>query len=126
MFWIGGGSASGKSTVASVLSRRHGIAVHATDATMLEHARRTDAATAPRLHRFLSSTMDQRWLSETPEEMVRGFHWYRGEAFDCIVDDVRAVTGDGSQVIVEGFRLLPRLVAGVDRIADRVERLFGL
>ncbi len=109
--WIGGGSASGKSTVAALLADRHGLTVYSSDDTMLDHARRIDAASAPHLHRFLSQTMDERWLGQTPDEMVATFHWFRGEAFDCIVDDLAEACASGVSVIAEGFRLLPRLVA---------------
>ncbi|MCK5751467.1 MAG: hypothetical protein KAH46_02045, partial [Mycobacterium sp.] len=91
MRWIGGGSASGKSTVAARLADRRGISVYSTDASMLDHARRTAASSAPELHRFLAMTMDERWLGRTPREMAERFHWFRGEAFDCILDDLGAM-----------------------------------
>lgn len=109
--WIGGGSASGKSTVATVLAMRHGLSVYSSDDTMSEHARLTDHESAPGLHRFLSQTMDERWLGRSPEEMADDFHWFRGEAFECIIDDLSAFGDPGATVIAEGFRLLPRLVA---------------
>ena len=87
------------------------MTVYSTDDTMLDHARRTDAVSAPSLHRFLSMTMDERWLGRSPHEMVDDFHWFRGEAFDCIVEDLDAIAACGTRVIAEGFRLLPRLVA---------------
>lgn len=53
--------------------------------------------------------MDERWLNRPPELMLETFHWFRGEAFDLIVEDLLAFPA-GQGVIVEGFRLLPRLV----------------
>jgi hypothetical protein len=53
--------------------------------------------------------MDERWANRSPEVMLDTFHWFRGEGFGLIVEDLLrlpAATG----VIAEGFRLLPRLV----------------
>ena len=42
--------------------------------------------------------------------MFETFPWFQGEGFDLILDDLMALT-DGTAILVEGFRLLPRLVA---------------
>src|SRR4029077_3263572 len=54
--------------------------------------------------------MDERWVSRSPETMLETFHWFRGEGFGLIVDDLIRLP-DAEGVIAEGFRLLPRLVA---------------
>ena len=54
--------------------------------------------------------MDERWVSRSPQVMLETFHWFRGEGFGLIVDDLLRLAGSGSGVITEGFRLLPRLV----------------
>ncbi|MFC9970347.1 hypothetical protein ACFVH6_05530 [Spirillospora sp. NPDC127200] len=53
--------------------------------------------------------MDERWVSRSPREMLDTFHWFRGEGFDLIVEDLLALPAD-RPVIAEGFRLLPDLV----------------
>ncbi len=53
--------------------------------------------------------MDQRWVHRTPQAMLGTFHGFQGEGFDLIVEDVLALPAD-QPVLVEGFRLLPRLV----------------
>ncbi len=53
--------------------------------------------------------MDDRWLNRSPETMLDTFHFFRGECFDRIVEDLLE-TPLGHRVIVEGFRLLPDLV----------------
>ncbi len=51
--------------------------------------------------------------------MVATFHWFRGEAFGCVVEDVDELAASGARIIAEGFRLLPRLVAPLLRKTDR-------
>jgi len=54
--------------------------------------------------------MDERWLNRSPEEMLAAFPWFRGEGFELIVQDLVALP-QGPRILVEGFRLLPSLVA---------------
>ncbi|MDQ1733211.1 MAG: hypothetical protein QOK10_3370 [Pseudonocardiales bacterium] len=108
--WIGGASGAGKSTIARHLAARHGLAVYSTDDVMVDHARRSTPEEAPQLSRFMEMTMDDRWLGQSPEAMLKSFHWFRGEGFDLMVEDLRGLPQQPG-VIAEGFRLLPHLVA---------------
>ena len=109
VYWIGGGSGAGKSTVARRLAARHGLRVYATDDAMAEHARRGSPADAPLLHAFMAMDMDERWVNRSPPAMLETFHWFRGEGFTMIIEDLLRLPRE-TGVIVEGFRLLPRLV----------------
>lgn len=109
VYWIGGGSGAGKSTIARRLADRHGWRLYATDDVMADHARRTSAAEAPFLHEFMAMDMDERWVDRSPETMLETFHWFRGEAFGLIVEDLARIPPK-TPVVVEGFRLLPHLV----------------
>ncbi|MET9765684.1 hypothetical protein ABZ016_42585 [Streptomyces sp. NPDC006372] len=109
VYWIGGGSGAGKSTVARALADRHGWRLYATDDAMPEHARRTTPEEAPLLHKFLAMDMDERWVNRSPGTMLETFHWYHGEGFGLIVEDLLGM-GRETPVVVEGFRLLPHLV----------------
>jgi hypothetical protein len=107
--WIGGGSGGGKSTIARRFAAEHDLLLYATDDVMPDHAARSSAADSPYLHEFIAMDMDERWLERSPEVMLDTFHWYRGESFDLIVDDLLALPADRG-IVVEGFRLLPHLV----------------
>jgi 2-phosphoglycerate kinase len=109
VYWIGGGSGAGKSTVARRIAGRHGLRLYPTDDVMRDHGSRSSPADSPLLHEFIAMTMDERWAERSPEVMLETFHWFRGEGFDLIVEDLRGLP-DGPAVIVEGFRLLPHLV----------------
>ncbi|WP_447002652.1 hypothetical protein ACRAKI_23415 [Saccharothrix isguenensis] len=108
--WIGGGSGAGKSTVARRLADRHGLRVYSTDDVMSDHAGRCTAEDAPFLRGFAAMDMDERWVRRSPEAMLGTFHWFQGEGFHLIVEDLLRLPAEPG-VIVEGFRLLPHLVA---------------
>ena len=109
VYWIGGGSAAGKSTIARRLAGRHGLRVYATDDVMADHAGRTNDDDAPLLHRFMAMDMDERWVNRSPKTLFETFHWFQGEGFDLIIEDLRHLPREPG-VIAEGFRLLPRMV----------------
>jgi len=109
VYWIGGGSGSGKSTIARRLAVANDLQVYDTDRVMPEHAARLTAEEAPMLALFKAMDMDKRWALRTPQEMLETFHWFQGEGFNLILDDVAQLPAE-PPVIVEGFRLLPHLV----------------
>ncbi|WP_222870214.1 hypothetical protein [Actinomadura decatromicini] len=109
MRWIGGGSGAGKSTVARRVASRHSLRVYSTDDAMPDHAARSTPDDAPYLSAFKAMSMDERWVNRSPETMLDTFHWFRGEGFGLIVEDLLRLPAD-TGVVVEGFRLLPRLV----------------
>jgi hypothetical protein len=109
VYWLGGGSGAGKSTIARRLAERYDLALYDTDERMTDHAGRTNARDSPYLARFAAADMDERWLNRSPQTMLETFHWFRGEGFDLIVEDLLRLPADRC-VIVEGFRLLPDLV----------------
>ena len=117
VFWIGGGSGAGKSTVARRIAARHGLRVYSTDDAMGDHAARSTEKECPLLHAFMAMEMDERWVTRSPETMLETFHWFRGEGFDLIIEDLLRLSSDQG-VIVEGFRLLPALVAPLLSVPD--------
>lgn len=109
VYWLGGGSCAGKSTVARRLADEYGLHLYATDDTMAEHGRRSAPEESPLLHEFIAMDMDKRWVDRSPATMLEAFHWFRGEGFGLIIDDLLQIPTD-IRVIAEGFRLLPSLV----------------
>lgn len=109
VYWIGGGSVAGKSTIARRIATEHGLRVYATDDVMTDHARRSSRDDCPLLHTFIAMDFDERWLNRTPQTMLETFHWFRGEGFKFIIEDLVNLPREPA-VIVEGFRVLPHLV----------------
>jgi 2-phosphoglycerate kinase len=109
VYWIGGGSAAGKSTIARRIAAQRGWRVYRTDDVMSDHARRSTTEDSPLLHRFMAMDIDERWLNRPPKIMLETFHWFRGEGFNMIIEDLVRLPREPG-VLVEGFRLLPGLV----------------
>jgi 2-phosphoglycerate kinase len=109
VYWIGGGSGAGKSTIARRIAARHGLYVYSTDDVMADHAGRSTPEEAPYLSRFMTMSMDERWVNRSPQTMLETFHWFRGEGFGLIVEDLLRLPAQ-TGVVAEGFRLLPYLV----------------
>ena len=109
VYWIGGGSGAGKSTVARRVAARYGLRLYVTDDVVSDHARRNEPEDAPFLSEFLAMDMDERWVNRSPQTMLETFHWFQGEGFGEVIDDLQHLP-EGPPVIAEGFRLLPRLV----------------
>ena len=116
VYWIGGGSGAGKSTIALRIAAERGLRLYATDDAMMDHSRRSAAESCPFLHEFMAMDMDERWVNRSPNVMFETFHWFRGEGFNMIIEDILRLPREAG-VIVEGFRLLPHLVKPL--IADR-------
>ena len=76
---------------------------------MNDHARRATPQDSPLLHKFMAMDMDERWVNRSPITMLETFHWFEGEGFNSIIEDLLELPRE-TKVIVEGFRLLPRLV----------------
>ena len=107
--WIGGGSGAGKSTIARRIAAERGLHYYATDDVMPDHARRSTPESCPYLHAFMAMDMDERWVNRSPNVMLETFHWFLGEGFNLIIEDLLCLPKEPG-VIAEGFRLLPHLV----------------
>jgi len=107
--FIGGGSGGGKSTVARWLAAKHCLQLYLTE-QFSEYVARTTPADAPLRHAFVATDMDERWLNRSPHVMFNTFHGFQGERFDLVIEDLLALPRK-LPILVEGFTLLPRLVA---------------
>jgi hypothetical protein len=108
--WIGGGSGAGKSTVARRLAADHGLRPYSCDEAISAHVGRSNPTDEPLLHAFLAMSMDERWVNRRPTVMFETFPWFHGEGFALILEDLLALPEE-PPILVEGFRLLPQLVA---------------
>lgn len=104
--WIGGGQWAGKSTVADILARRHGLAVYHQD---LAHA---DGPVRSRLTR--PADPEAAWVAAAPTRMVAAALAAFADEIDLTVADLRALASP-RPVLAEGWGMRPDLV--VPRVA---------
>ena len=110
VLWIGGASASGKSTIATRLARRHGLRWYSADAHTWEHRDLALAAGHEGAIRWESMTREERHetLAESPAELVKlNLDFERGP---MTVDDLRRLPA-APMVVADGSTILPELVA---------------
>lgn len=116
--WLGGGTGSGKSTIARAIAHRHDLALYRVDARGYEHRERL-------VERGLMSGVpkvyDDRWLAPTADHLAREFVDASVLVMGCIVEDLRA-SDAGVITLVEGPQLLPSQVA--PRLRDAAHGLW--
>lgn len=108
IYWLGGGSCGGKSTIADKLGAELGWEVYHVDAWYEEHKARVTAVAQPTIYRLSRLSGDDLWMRPVAEQ-VRTALAFATEAFEFIAEDVLN-TNHERDLLVEGFPLLPHLV----------------
>jgi len=88
VLWIGGPPASGKTTVATRLARRHGLRWYGTDTRTWEHRERAVQAGNPAAIRWEATRPEERWTLPAADLLELSLHRERGP---MVVEDIRAL-----------------------------------
>jgi hypothetical protein len=113
VFWIGGPSDAGKTTVARILIQRRRWQWYPCD--LYEHNHliaRADPVLHPNIYRAHGRSFDESWVHPTPQQLFEQVLATNEERFPMICDDLRLMP-HRPPVLVEGPRLFPKLVAPV-------------
>lgn len=105
--WIGGPPGAGKSTVARLIARRHGLRWYSADAHTWEHRDRAIDAGDDDAIRWERMTPAQRWSAPTAELLAMSVQRERGA---MIVDDLRALPA-APLTVADGTPIIPAIVA---------------
>ena len=110
VLWIGGGTGAGKSSVASALAERYGLARYDYDwHDSRDHTERTRPDRHPHRAAFLAMSLDERWVLHTPREMADNAIGSFRDRFEMVIEDLLALPRDRA-VVADGFGLLPELI----------------
>jgi hypothetical protein len=113
VLWIGGPPASGKTTVATRIARRHGLRWYGADTRTWAHRDRALRDGHPAASRWEATAPADRWLVSPEELLEQSLH---RERWPMIVDDLRSLPAS-PLIVAEGTPLSPAVVSS--RIADR-------
>jgi len=111
VFWMGGSPCSGKSSIAELLSGRHGLRYYQCDSAFDEHSRRVTALGQPTFHKLLGMTWDEIWTRSVDIQLKEEIAIYH-EEFAMILDDLLALP-KSPPILAEGTALLPDCVNGI-------------
>jgi hypothetical protein len=111
--WIGGGQWAGKTTVAGILARRHGLTIYRHDyPASRSHLDRAAAAQARAGEPVTGFDPDWAFVQRNPQAMAAEVLAEFADRFEWALDDLRALESP-HPVIAEGWGLRPELVAGI-------------
>lgn len=104
VLWIGGSSGAGKSTVARLLARRHGLRWYSCDTRTWQHRDRAIAASDPLAIEWEQLTPQQRSQLSTADALRLTL-----DRSNMVLDDIVALP-DMPAVVAEGTNITPRTV----------------
>jgi adenylate kinase family enzyme len=109
MWWIGGVTCSGKTTIAGLIARQFNARVYSTDDTFDQHARNASCHAHPTMHSYQNDEDWGKWVRGlSPVEASRVWLQFYRERISMILDDLSE--SPGGSTVVEGVDLLPELV----------------
>src|SRR5207237_2317960 len=106
VLWIGGGTGSGKSSMAIALAQTYGLERYNYDwHDARDHSDRTRPDRHPMRSAFLAMSLDDQWVNRTPGQMVEAELAEFAERFEMVLEDLAGLAA--ARVVVDGFGLLP-------------------
>jgi hypothetical protein len=107
--WIGGGTSTGKTSIARALADPYRLTSYHVDEYEVEHAGRCDARRHPSMAAWNERTLDETWVDLPVEDLVEATLAYSRERIELIADDLETLSARGG-VVAEGFQLTPEVV----------------
>jgi hypothetical protein len=113
VFWLGGPSDSGKTSVMNLIVQRRRWQRYPCDFHEHNHLiARADPVLHPAIYQSMGRSLDEAWLHPKPQQLYENILATNDERFPMICDDLRVMPRK-PPVLVEGPRLFPKLVVPV-------------
>lgn len=110
VYWIGGSSCGGKTTIAKHLAEKYGFALYSCDHHMTDHVNRVPPDKNSMLRKISHMSMNDIFISRPLEQQFAEYiEWFR-EDFTMLLEDLLALPKT-TRILAEGNNLLPDLVA---------------
>ena len=114
IYWLGGSTCAGKTTISNILSEKYGFIVYHCDEYLGKHIEKSNTQEHPNLNE-VSKICWNDMLSMTIDEYLKLSIGLFNEEFEMILEDLNKLS-DGRPILVEGVGLLPELIN--NRISD--------
>ena len=123
VLWIGGGTDTGKTSIAQAIAHRYGLQVCHYDRNESSHIERLISAGSAYLEKLVTKTpegtwelrdADEYWVLRSPDVMARETITSWKERFPLVVEDLQAMPRE-PMIIAEGPGLFPECVCRVLR-----------
>lgn len=110
ILWLGGAPDAGKSTIATILTEQYHLRPYHLDWFERAHAFRMSPEQQPHFYRFMTMSLEERWLLRSPETMAEDTIKNGAERVAMAVEDMLAVPR-APVILAEGPWLFPEYVA---------------
>ena len=108
IYWLGGSTCAGKTTISNALAEKYGFTVYHCDDYLGKHIEKSNAREHPNLNKISEAS----WNDILSMDVEDYLNWTTGsfsEEFGMILEDLDALSDD-KPILVEGINLLPKLI----------------
>lgn len=108
IYWLGGSTCAGKTTISNILSEKYGFNVYHCDEYLAKHIEKSNVQEHPNLNRVIKTSWND-ILGMKVEEYLKWTIGLFKEEFKMILEDLYNFS-DGTPTLIEGVGLLPELI----------------
>lgn len=108
VYWIGGSSCAGKSTLARMYAEKHGLELYSCDEHFDSHLKCISTNEYPAMHKVSTMGPNEAFYTREVQEQLSVYIQSFVEDFSFVIKDLAKKTD--KPVVVEGNQLLPSLV----------------
>ncbi|HEX3022117.1 MAG TPA: hypothetical protein VHP81_06980 [Lachnospiraceae bacterium] len=108
VYWLGGSTCAGKSTISSILSETYGFTVYHCDEHLWKHIEKSNTKEHPHLSKGALLSLDD-ILGMSEDEYLSWIIDLHTEEYSMILDDLDKLSAE-KPILVEGVNLLPKLI----------------